>query len=92
MINTHCEHLPTKEKQIVDLFYQGCWPSMGMTYFVTDSSLVNPALKVDSTLVLSWPTVSNDGQTSDQHRVKVGHSGRLQMANANKCTIVVLSD
>ena len=60
---------------------------MGMTYFVTDSSLE----KVDATLVLSWPTVSDDGQTSDQHRVKVGRSGRLQMANAIKCTIVVLS-
>ena len=66
---------------------------MGMTYFVTDSSPVNPALKVDSTLVLSWPTVSDNGQTSDQHRVKVGRSGRLQMADAIKCrpTIVVLS-
>ena len=64
---------------------------MGMQYFVTDSSLVNPALKVDSTLVLSWPTVSDDGQTSDQHRVKVGRSGRLQISNAIKCAIVVLS-
>ena len=63
-----------------------------MTYFVTDPSLVNlSALKVDSTLVLSWPTVSDDGQTSDQHRVKVGRSGRLHMANAIKCTIIVLS-
>ena len=63
-----------------------------MTYFVTDPSLVNPALIVDSTLVLSWPTVSDDGQTSDQHRVNVGRSGRLHMAcNAIKCTIGVLS-
>ena len=60
-----------------------------MTYFVTDPSLVNPALKVNIGFKLA--TVSDDGQTLDQHRVNVGRSGRLHMANANKCTIVVLS-